>query len=92
MLTSAVERIVTDPVARKAITDYLAFKNEHCDSKEMSRPLKARSASIGGWIRCTADGRPHSHDMALIGEVATRVLDKAQNFKCLNCGEKCYPK
>jgi hypothetical protein len=36
----------------------------------------------------TVDVRPHSPEMTLIGEAATRGLETTQNFKCFNCGEQ----
>ena len=39
-------------------------------------------------IRYTADVRPCSPDMTLVGEATTRGPEMTQNFKCLNCGEQ----
>ena len=87
-LTSAMERIVSDSAARKAIIEPLAFENANAKCKEVIRPLRARSASIEEWIRYTADVGSRLPDMTVIGEAATRHLEMTQDFKCFNCGEQ----
>jgi hypothetical protein len=86
-LTSAMERIVSDSAARKAIIESLV-ENASAEGKEVIRQLKARSASIYEWIRYTADARSCSPDMTVRGEDATSHLEMTQDLKCLNCGEQ----
>lgn len=47
-LSSTVERSISDPSARKAPIESLAFENANAECKEVIRPLMARSASIDG--------------------------------------------
>lgn len=70
-LGSAVDRSVSDPLARKALIESLAFENANAECKEAIRPLRARSALKYEWVRNTVDIRPPSPDRAFIGEAAT---------------------
>lgn len=88
MLTSGVERSVSDSAARKAIIESLAFENANTECREVIRPLKARSAPIDEWIRYTAIVGSCSPDTTVIGEAATGQLEMTQDFKCFNCGEQ----
>ena len=69
-----MERSISDSAARKAIIESLAFENANAECKEVIRPLRARSTSIGEWIRHTVDVKPCSPDITVIGEAATRHL------------------
>nr|CDQ07277.1 Bm11540 [Brugia malayi] len=67
-LTSAVDRSISDPLARKALIESLAFENANTECKEAIRPLRARSVPIDEWIRNTIDIRPHSPNLTLAPE------------------------
>ena len=45
-LTSAVERRVSDLAARKAMIESLAFENSNAECKGVTRPSRARAASV----------------------------------------------
>lgn len=57
-----MDRKLSDPEARKAVNESLAFKNANAECKRMIRPLKVRSAPTDEWIRNMTDIRPHSYD------------------------------
>lgn len=80
-----------DPSTRKAPNQSLAFENVNAQYNELIRPLRKRSTSIDE-IRYTVDVRPRLPDMNLIGEAATRGLEKIQTSKCLNYDKRVIPK
>ena len=71
-LTSAVDRIASDPEGIKTLVESLAFETVNLECKRVIRALKTRSAPIEEWIKDTADLGSHVYDANIIGEVISK--------------------
>lgn len=84
-MTSAVNRIVSDPEVRQILREFLAFENANSEGKGFIRPLNTRWKSINEWIRNMVVSGSHIYDATLIGEEISKILKQKQNVICFNC-------
>lgn len=83
-LTSAVNKMISDPDARQILIGSLTFENTNVECKRVIRPLRAKSAPIEEWIRHTIDIGPHtSKNDTWIGELLSKNMWKNQ-IRCFN--------
>ena len=92
-LTSAVDRMISDPDVGQILIESLALENANVECKRIIRPLRTRSAPKEEWIRHIIDIAPHTSNVdTWIGALLSKNIKKNINFRCFNCGRQDHLK
>ncbi|XP_075860164.1 endogenous retrovirus group K member 6 Gag polyprotein [Microcebus murinus] len=88
-LEDLLTKTVSQPAFRELLLLTLAFNNANSECQRALRPLKARAASIGEYIKACQYIGSNAHKMQLLAEAITKGIGQKL---CFNCGKLGHTK